>query len=120
MIGIPAKPFKILQNSGFPQEFKSAGFGILHKLLPSFLEILKFLDTQFSVVYRGVWLFSGVADWNLFEMEHVCQFSDTLATSTDQSTTHNKLEYNGGFSIFKILFILDNTRDMAESLQSLS
>ena len=36
------------------QEFESAGFGILHKLLLSFLEILKFLGTHFSVVYwRG-------------------------------------------------------------------
>ena len=53
LTGIPGKPFKILQNSGIPQEFESAGFGILHKLLLSFLEILKFLGTQFSVVHRG-------------------------------------------------------------------
>ena len=49
---IPAKPFKILQNSGIPQEFESAGFGILRKLLLCFLEILKFLGTQFGVVHR--------------------------------------------------------------------
>ena len=41
---------KVLQNSGIPQDFES---GILHKLLLSFLEILKFLGTQFSVVNVG-------------------------------------------------------------------
>ena len=46
--GIPGKPIKVLQNSGIPQDFDSAGFGILQKLL---LEILKFLGTFFSVVY---------------------------------------------------------------------
>ena len=30
---IPEKSFKILQISGIPQDFESAGFGILHKLL---------------------------------------------------------------------------------------
>ena len=53
LTGIPGKPFKILQNSEIPQDSKSAGFGILHKLLLSFLEILKFLGIQFSVVNRG-------------------------------------------------------------------
>ena len=53
LTGIPRNSFKVLQNSGIPQDFESAGFGILHKLLLSFLEILKFLGTQFSVVHRG-------------------------------------------------------------------
>ena len=47
------KPFKVLQNSGTPRDCESAGFGILQKLLLSFLQILKFLGTQFSVVHRG-------------------------------------------------------------------
>ena len=50
---IPENSFKVLQNSGIAQDFESAGFGILHKLLLSFLEILKFLGTQFSVVHSG-------------------------------------------------------------------
>ena len=41
-----------------PQELESSGFGILHKLLLSFFEILKFLGTQFSVVHRR-WIFFG-------------------------------------------------------------
>ena len=53
LTGILGKPFKILQISGIPEDFESAGFGILHKLLLSFLDILKFLGTQFSVVHRG-------------------------------------------------------------------
>ena len=55
LTGIPRKPFTILQNSGIPQDFESAGFGFLQTVLlycPS-LEILKFLDTQFSVVHGG-------------------------------------------------------------------
>ena len=59
--GIPGNSFKVLQNSGISQDFESAGFGIVHKLLPS-LEILKFLGTQFSVVHRGgvdiFWIFT--------------------------------------------------------------
>ena len=51
--GIPGKPFKILQNSGIPQDSESAGSGITYKLLLPFLEILKFLGTQFSVVHGG-------------------------------------------------------------------
>ena len=42
-----------LRNSGIPQHFESDGSGILQKLQLSFLEILKFLGTQFSVVHRG-------------------------------------------------------------------
>ena len=34
-----------------PQDFESAGSGILQKLQLSFLEILKILGTQFSVVH---------------------------------------------------------------------
>ena len=41
------------QNSGIPQDFESAGFGILYKLPLSFLDIMKFLGTQFSVVHLG-------------------------------------------------------------------
>ena len=52
LTGIPGNSFKVLQNSGIPQDFELAGFGILHKLLLSFLEILKFLGTQFNVVHR--------------------------------------------------------------------
>ena len=51
--GIPGKPFKFLQISGIPQDFESAGSGILQKLQFSFLEILKFLGTQFGVVHGG-------------------------------------------------------------------
>ena len=56
---IPGKPFKVVRNSGIPQYFESTGFEILPKLLLSFLEILRFLGTQFSVVHKGVWIFSG-------------------------------------------------------------
>ena len=52
LTGIPGNSLKVLQNSGIPQDFESAGFGILHKLLLCFLEILKFLGTQFGVVHR--------------------------------------------------------------------
>ena len=47
------KFIEVLQKSGIPQNFESAGSGILHKLLLSILEILKFLGTQFSVVHWG-------------------------------------------------------------------
>ena len=53
LTGIPGKPFKFLWNSGIPQDFESAGSGILQRLQLSFLEILKFLGTQFSVVHGG-------------------------------------------------------------------
>ena len=42
-----------LQNSGIPQDSESVGFRILYKLLLPFLEILKFLGTQLSVVHGG-------------------------------------------------------------------
>ena len=61
LTGIPGNLCKVFQNSGIPQDFESAGFGNLQKLLVSFLEILKFLGTQFSIVNRGVWIFSGIA-----------------------------------------------------------
>ena len=60
LTGIPGKSFKVLQNSGILQDFESAGFGILHKLLISFLEILKFLGTNSVSSIGGVWIFSGV------------------------------------------------------------
>ena len=44
--------FKVLRNSGIPQDFESVGFGILHKLLLYFLEIMKFFGNQFGVVHR--------------------------------------------------------------------
>ena len=50
LTGIPRRPLKVLQNSGISQAFESPRFGILQKLLLAFLEILKFLGTQFSVV----------------------------------------------------------------------
>ena len=53
LTGIPGNSFKVLQNLEFLKILKSAGFGILHKLLLSFLEMLKFLGTQFSVVHGG-------------------------------------------------------------------
>ena len=56
--GILRKLFKVLQNSGIPQDLEPARFGILQKLLLSFLEILEFLSTQSSVVHRGLWIFS--------------------------------------------------------------
>ena len=52
LTGIPGKPFNFLRNSGIPQDFESAGSGILQKLQLSFLEILQFLGTQFGVVHR--------------------------------------------------------------------
>ena len=64
LTGILGNSFKVLQHSGILQDFESAGFGILHKLLLSFLEILKFLGTQLSVVHGGGgewWIFSGTA-----------------------------------------------------------
>ena len=45
LTGIPGNSLKVLLNSGIPQDFESVGFGILHKLLLSSLEILKFLGT---------------------------------------------------------------------------
>ena len=60
LTGIPGKPFKFLRNSGIFQDFESAGSGILQKLQLSFLEILKILGTQFSVVHGGG-IFSGIA-----------------------------------------------------------
>ena len=45
MTGIPQKPFKVLQNSGIPNDLEPARFGILQKLLLSFLKILRFLST---------------------------------------------------------------------------
>ena len=53
LTGFSRKPFKALQNSGIPQDLESVRFGILQKLLLSFLEILKVLSTQFSVVHRA-------------------------------------------------------------------
>ena len=47
------KIIQSLENCGIPQYLESATFGIQQKLLLSFLEILKFLSTQFSVVHRG-------------------------------------------------------------------
>ena len=61
---IPGRSFKVLQNSGIPEDFESAGFGILHKLLLPFLEILKFLGTQFSVIHRGGGEGGGDIFWN--------------------------------------------------------
>ena len=52
---------KSCQILEFLKIVKTAGFGILQKLLLFFLEILKFLGTQFSVVHRGVWIFSEIA-----------------------------------------------------------
>ena len=48
------KPFKVLQSFRIPQDLESARFGILQQLLLSFLEILKIISTQFSVVKEGV------------------------------------------------------------------
>ena len=62
------KTIQIFAKSGIPQ----ARFWISRfwnpKLQLSFLEILKFLGTQFSVVHRGVWIFSGIAHqiWHSF------------------------------------------------------
>ena len=53
LTGILLNSFKVLQNSGIPQDFESAGFGILYKLLLPSLEILNFLGTQVSVVHGG-------------------------------------------------------------------
>ena len=54
------KAIQFFRNSGIPQKFESAGSEILQKLQFSFLEILKFLGTQFSVILRrGVDIF-----WN--------------------------------------------------------
>ena len=72
LTGILGNPFKFLRNFGIPQDFGPAGYGILQKLQLSFLEILKFLGTQFSVVHGdgggggacvcvSVWIFSGIA-----------------------------------------------------------
>ena len=63
LTGIPRKSFKVLQNSWIPQYLESARFAIFQKLLLSLLEILKFSSTQFSVVHRGVWIFSGIAHY---------------------------------------------------------
>ena len=48
------KTIQILRNSGIPQDFELAGSGILQKLQLSFLEILKILGTQLSIIHgRG-------------------------------------------------------------------
>ena len=47
------KTIEFFRNSGIPQDFESAGSGILQKLQLSFMEILKFLGTLFSVVRWG-------------------------------------------------------------------
>ena len=62
------------------QELESSGFGSLHKLLLSFLEILKFWGTQFSVVHRR-WIFFETANtrWRFCEIQgHKCLFSNSL------------------------------------------
>ena len=67
LTGIPGNSFKVFQNSGIPQDFESAGCGILHKLL-CFLEILKFLGTQFGVVHRGcVDIFWDIISYNIIK-----------------------------------------------------
>ena len=53
-VNFDRKPFKVLQNSGIPQDSQPVRFGVLQKLLLSFLAILKVFSTQFSVVHRGV------------------------------------------------------------------
>ena len=62
-------PFKILQNSGIPQHFESAEYGILHKLPLYFLEILKRLGTPLTVVHGGGGggggIFYGIAHYTL-------------------------------------------------------
>ena len=60
LTGIPGSSFKVLQNSGIPQDFESAGSGVLHKLQLSFLEILKLFPNSVSSI-EGVWIFSGIA-----------------------------------------------------------
>ena len=65
LTGIPGNSFKVLQNSGIPEDFESAGFEILHKLPLSSLEIVEFFGTQVSVVHRVVWIFSGIAHYPL-------------------------------------------------------
>ena len=52
MTGVLGKLFKVLQNSGIPLDLESAAFGMLHELPLYFLDIMKFLGTQFSVVHR--------------------------------------------------------------------
>ena len=54
--GSPGQPFKVLQNSGIPQDFEWAGFGILQKLLLSFLE-------NWVSSIGGVWIISGMAHY---------------------------------------------------------
>ena len=49
-----SKTIQNLAKSGIPKDFESARFGILDKLLLSFLEIRKFSGTQFSGVHRRV------------------------------------------------------------------
>ena len=69
-------PLKFLQNSGIPQDFESVGSGILQKLQLSFLEILKFLGTQFGVLHSwGVDIF-----WN-----SPMEFQLSLLTSSSPS-----------------------------------
>ena len=80
------KTFKILQNSGIPQEFESAELGILDKLLLSFLEMLKFLDVQFSVVHKGGGcIFSGIAQCRKIKL------SDSELDQTNCSLTNDHL-----------------------------
>ena len=50
LTGIPGKTIQVLRNSGIPQDFESAGFGILHKLPLYFVEILKLLGTPLEKI----------------------------------------------------------------------
>ena len=91
MTGIPRKTFEVLQNFGILQAFESARFGILQKLLLSFLEMLKFLGTQLSVVHRGEgggWIFSGTAHCHLL-LSMLDTFRESHSCSTDTCTRIN-------------------------------
>ena len=85
-----------MQNSGIPQDFESAGSGILLKLQLSFLEILKVLGTQVSVVHGGGgWIFSGIAQYEFFFIK-TFHFQDNDVITYDIS------------GVFRILFGLWN------------
>ena len=85
LTGILGNSFKVLQNSALPQDSESAELGILHKLLLSFLEILKVLDAQFSVVHGGRGggerIFSGIAQY-LRKGKNVKSFIDPLSETS--------------------------------------
>ena len=83
-----------MRNSGIPQDFESAGSGILQKLQLSFLEILKFLGAQFSVVQGGGWIFSGIAHYQFQASGQGQKFHEICVKFNKFRKAHCELDSN--------------------------